>query len=160
MAITLPLWPLTLPEPDRDGYQYDLNFGLLRTPFEGGAIRQRRTVYALPAQFNLTFRMNTAQLGILQSFLDYHGYGWFAMDLVSGGARVSAKQDCVYHKVRFTTNPLHAMIAPNLWRVTLGAEVQSMRDPRADTGAATFAYVDDVTPQMIDDLTNFDTLTI
>ena len=86
MATTLPTWPTNLPMPDRDGYQYQLGFGLVRTPFSGGSIRQRRTVWSMPATFALSFRMNTEQLGILQVFLDASGYGWFAMDLVTGAA--------------------------------------------------------------------------
>src|SRR5262245_19785007 len=88
MALSLPQWPKTLPEPDRDGYQYGIGFGLIRTAFEGGYSRQRRTSWGMPGSFQMSFRMNTAQLGILQAFLNNFGYGWFAMDLVSGGARV------------------------------------------------------------------------
>jgi hypothetical protein len=161
MALTIPLWPKTLPAPDRDGYQYAIEFGLLRTAMEGGYIRQRRTVFGMPATFALTFRMNTLQLGTLEIFLHQYGYSWFAMDLVSGAARVVRPgSDCVLHKVRFISNPNHDMIAPNLWRVTLQAEVQSMIDPRADpTNNVQFATVDAVTPETIDDLTNFDNLT-
>jgi hypothetical protein len=162
MAITIPLWPVTLPPPDRDGYSYSLDFGLLRTPFEGGYIRQRRTAFGMPGFYALTFRMNTAHLGILQKFLDEHGYAWFAMDLVSGAARyVRPASDCLMHRVRFTSNPLHEMIGPNLWRVTLQAEVQSMRDPSADAaGNFSFALVDDVKPELTDDLIDWDLLTL
>lgn len=158
----LPVWPATLPEPDRDGYQYSLGFGLIRTPFEGGFTRQRRTVFSLPAQWAMKFRMNTKQLSILQQFLNSYGYGWFAMDLVSGAARIwRPSSDCILHKVRFISDPVHAMIGPNLWQVTLQAEVASMLDPRAYPGAVVrFDYVDDVTPETVDELTDWDTLTI
>lgn len=161
MALNIPQWPKTLPAPDRDGYQYAIEFGLLRTGMQGGYIRQRRTAFGMPATFALSFRMNTAQLGILQTFLHNFGYSWFAMDLVTGAARVVRPlSDCVLHKVRFISNPAHDMIGPNLWRVTLQAEAQSMIDPRADTSAGVdFPTVDDVTPETIDDLTNFDELT-
>lgn len=161
MALTIPQWPKTLPAPDRDGYQYALEFGLLRTGMQGGYTRQRRTVFGMPASFALSFRMNTAQLGILQAFLHLYGYSWFAMDLVSGAARiVRPASDCVLHKVRFVSNPTHDMVGPNVWRVSLQAEVQSMLDPRADTATGViFAMVDDVTPEKIDDLTDFDALT-
>lgn len=162
MAITLPLWPKALPMPDRDSYQYEMEFGLLRTQMQGGSIRQRRTIWSMRGTFALSFRMNTAQLGVLQIFLDKYGYGWFAMDLVSGAARVwRPASDCLYHKVRFIANPLHAMIGPNLWRVTITAEVESMADPRADTGTVTqFAFVDDVTPEFVDQLSDWDTLSL
>jgi hypothetical protein len=158
---TLPTWPVTLPVPDRDGYQYDLNFGVVRTEMSGGTVRQRRTVWGMPATFALSFRMNTAQLGTLQTFLDTYGYGWFAMDLVSGAARVmDARLDCLLHRVRFVSNPMHQMIAPNLWRVTITAEVEAMRDPRADLAPTRqFALVDYVTPYTVDELTDWDTLT-
>ena len=45
--IGLPTWPDNLPMPDRDGYQYQLGFGLVRTQFSGGSIRQRRTVWSM-----------------------------------------------------------------------------------------------------------------
>lgn len=162
MAITLPLWPSTLPFPDRDSYQYELEFGLMRTQLEGGVIRQRRTVWNMRGTFALSFRMNTKQLGILQQFLDAYGYGFFAMDLVTGAARVwRPLSDCLWHKVRFISNPLHQMIGPNLWRVTITAEVEAMRDPRADTSAVSqFAFVDDVQPESVDALTNWDTLSL
>lgn len=161
MALSIPLWPKTLPMPDRDGYQYGIEFGLMRTVMQGGYARQRRTVFGMPATFNMSFRMNTAQLAILQTFLHAYGYSWFAMDLVSGGARVvRPASDCVLHKVRFISNPSHDMIGPNVWRVTLSAEVQSMIDVRADSSTGVvFAMVDDVMPETIDDLTNFDDLT-
>jgi hypothetical protein len=158
----LPQWPETLPMPDRDGYQYGLAFGLIRTPFTGGSVRQRRTVWSMPAQFALAFRMNTAQLGILQIFLDLYGYGWFSMDLVSGAARVMRPlSDCLAHRVRFISDPTHQLIGPNLWRVTLTAEVEAMRDPRADQiGGVTFDYVDEVTPEFTDALKDWDSLSL
>lgn len=161
MALTIPLWPKTLPYPDRDGYQYAIEFGLLRTQFEGGYTRQRRTSWGMPATFALTFRMNTAQLGTLQTFMEKSAFAWFAMDLVSGGARiVRPASDCVLHKVRFISNPMHDLIGPNVWRVTVQAEVQSMIDVRADTTTGVvFATVDDVEPETIDNLTDFDALT-
>lgn len=162
MAMTLPTWPASLPMPDRDSYQYELEFGLTRTQLEGGLIRQRRNVWNMRGTFALSFRMNTKQLGTLQTFLDVYGYGWFAMDLVSGAARVMRPgSDCLLHRVRCISNPLHQMIAPNLWRVTLTAEVEAMRDPRADTGPITaFALVDDVKPELVDQLTDWDTLSL
>lgn len=161
MALSIPQWPSTLPQPDRDGYNYGIEFGLMRTVMQGGYARQRRTVYGMPATFAMSFRMNTAQLAILQTFLHAYGYSWFAMDLVSGGARVvRPASDCVLHKVRFISNPAHDMIGPNVWRVTLNAEVQSMIDVRADTATGViFPNVDAVTPEKIDDLTDFDALT-
>jgi len=161
MATKLPTWPAELPMPDRDGYQYALGFGLVRTAFTGGTVRQRRTVWSMPGQFTLSWRMNTEQLGILQTFLDLYGYGWFAMDLVSGAARVWRDgSDCLLHKVRFMSDPTHAMIGPNLWRVSLTAEIEAMRDPRADTGVITFDLVDDVTPETVDELRDWDTLAL
>lgn len=161
MALNIPQWPKSLPMPDRDGYQYAIEAGLIRTQFSGGYTRQRRTVWGMPATFAMNFRMNTAQLAILQTFLDVAGFSWFAMDLVSGGARVvRPASDCVLHKVRFISNPSHELIGPNVWRVSLQAEVQSMLDVRADTATGViFDTVDDVQPEMIDDLTNFDALT-
>lgn len=161
MALTIPQWPKSLPAPDRDGYAYGIGFGLMRTVMQGGYARQRRTVFGMPATFEMSFRMNTAQLAILQTFLHKFGYSWFAMDLVSGAARVvRPASDCVLHKVRFTSDPAHSMIGPNVWRVSLQAEVQSMIDPRADTATGViFMTVDDVQPETIDNLTNFDDLT-
>lgn len=159
MATTLPIWPTSLPQPDRNGYGYGLAFGLLRTTMDGGQIRQRRTAWAMRGTFSLSWRMNTAQLGILQVFLDKFGYGWFAMDLVSGAARVwRPRSDCLLHRVRFIADPSHEMIGPNLWRVTIPAEVEAMRDPRADFASGDFDLVDDVTPETIDELSDFDTL--
>lgn len=161
MALNIPLWPKTLPMPDRDGYAYGIGFGLVRTVMQGGYARQRRTVWGMPATFEMSFRMNTAQLAILQTFLHVYGYSWFAMDLVSGAARVvRPASDCVLHKVRFISDPAHSMIGPNVWRVSLQAEVQSMIDPRADTATGVvFNLIDDVQPEKIDDLTDFDALT-
>lgn len=161
MALNIPLWPATLPRPDRDGYGYTIAAGLLRTEFAGGYIRQRRTMFGMPAAFSMSFRMNTAQLAILQTFLDRYGWSWFAMDLVSGGARVvRPASDCVLHKVRFTSDATHELIGPNVWRVTMQAEVQSMLDVRADSATGVvFPNVDGVTPETIDDLTDFDALT-
>jgi len=160
--IGLPSWPASLPFPDRDGYQYQLGFGIVRTPFAGGSIRQRRTVWSMPGTFNLSFRMNTAQLGILQVFLDQYGFGWFSMDLVSGAARVQRPlSDCLAHRVRFIADPVQMMIGPNLWRVTLQAEVAAMREPNADIGAATqFDTVDEVAPEATDALRDWDTLSL
>jgi hypothetical protein len=50
------------------------------------------------------------------------------------------------------------MIGPNLWRVTLAAEVEAMSDPRADTTIGDFELVDDVRPETVDDLSDWDTL--
>jgi len=158
----LPEWPKTLPEPDRNGYQYSIGFGLVRTPFEGGFTRQRRTVFSMPGAWAMQFRMNTKQLAILQEFLDLYGYGWFAMDLVSGAARIwRPASDCILHKVRFVSDPVFAMVGINLWQVTLQAEVASMRDPRAYPGAAVhFDFVDDVAPEFVDNLSDWDTLAL
>jgi hypothetical protein len=159
MATTLPTWPQTLPMPDRDGYQYQMAFGLVRTPFSGGSVRQRRTVWSMPGTFALSFRMNTEQLGTLQLFLDTSGFGWFAMDLVTGAARIMRPgSDCILHRVRFISDPTHQLIGPNLWRVTITAEVEAMRDPRADFTPGQFDLVDSITPELVDDLKDWDTL--
>jgi hypothetical protein len=105
--------------------------------------------------------MNTAQLGVFQVFADKFGFGWFGMDLVSGAARVmDPRSDCLTHRVRFVSDPMHQMIAPNLWRVTITAEVEAMRDPRFDqTVSHRFDLVDTVRPTTVDELTDWDTLT-
>jgi len=162
MAITMPIWPAALPMPDRDSYQYTVGFGLLRTTMQGGSTRQRRTQWGMPGTFNLSWRMNTTQLAVFQMFCHQFAYGWFAMDLVTGAARVwRPKSDCMYHRIRFIADTNQTMIGPNLWRVTVLAEVEAMLDPRADTSTAgQFAKVDDVTPEKIDELSNFDTLSL
>ncbi len=156
------VWPPNLPEPDRDSYAYLVQMGMVRTAFQGGFKRQRRTQYGQPTTLTLTFRMDNEQVGTFQAFMETNANRDFKMELVLPSAWLqNIKRDCMQARVRFIGDPSVAQIAPNLYRVSVPAFIRSILDARWDPNEPTRrATVDDVQPEFWDTLTDTDNLTL
>lgn len=85
-------------------YSYNVDMGLLRTPMDGGATRQRRLYRTMPHLFALEFVMTVVELGDWQEWVNENAYDWFVMgeieSMYSGQAGVTASP----HTIRFTSN--------------------------------------------------------
>lgn len=66
--MTIPTWPVTLPELPSRNYSEDNGKLILRSPMDKGPAKQRLQGKR-PANLNLTFEMTTAQVGYFETFV-------------------------------------------------------------------------------------------
>lgn len=125
------LFPMEdLGAPLRASYRFAVDMGLIRTPFESGAVRQRRKYLNQPAALSLAWDFNTAQVARFGGFADLNGYAWFVMPLPSiqtPGAEVDPPVYVTPIELRFSTNYVVSATGFDRFKVEVGAEVASMR---------------------------------
>jgi hypothetical protein len=125
------LFPMEdLGAPLRASYRYSVDMGLLRTPFESGAVRQRRKYLNQPAAMSLAWDFNTSQVARFAGFADVNGYAWFDMELPTIQTPGTFADPPVYLtpiSLRFSTNYVVTATGFDRFKVEVGAEVASMR---------------------------------
>lgn len=128
---TLPVFPLEdLGAPLRASYRYGIDMGLMRTPFESGAVRQRRRYLNQPAAMSLAWDFTTAQVARFGGFADVNGYAWFTMSLPTLQTPGTEADPPVYVSpidLRFSTDYIITATGFDRFKVEVGAEVASMR---------------------------------
>jgi hypothetical protein len=116
--------------PLRASYRFAVDMGLVRTPFESGAVRQRRRYLNQPASLSLAWDFNTSQVARFGGFADVNGYSWFTMNLPSiqtPGTFVDPPVYLTPIDLRFSTNYVVSATGFDRFKVEVGAEVASMR---------------------------------
>jgi hypothetical protein len=112
---------------------------LLRTSFEAGNTRQRRTHAGLPTEITLTWRCANVDLYPLLSWLNVYGYDWFTIGLAGleasmldfiatpiivrclGDLKVSLMQ---FHRANWWTVEVGALYLPPLEALTYADDSQ------------------------------------
>lgn len=99
---TAPRWETYgVPCPSVDGFDYEVDAGLIRTPFDSGHNRQRRRYTHRPTTYSLNWRVNQSQLFALEQLVMEKGYDWLYVPMVTGQVPVWMATD---HLIRFASN--------------------------------------------------------
>lgn len=114
-------YPASLPQPQVEGYQVEIDYGIRNTLFENGNRRQRKVFQFERTVVTMTLVLSSAQLWTWQKFANDAGYDWHYMDFPSqySGRPQFAKA----HLVRYIGDISITAIDPRYYRVTLQAEV-------------------------------------
>jgi hypothetical protein len=123
----MPDYPKSWPAPTIEGYGIEIDAGLIRTPMESGASRQRRRYKTIPTTFTLSFVVERKDLKAWVGWANTSAYSWFNMDLTSH--KISGTACAVPHSVRFTSNLEMAPITEKYFRINVTAEMAP--DPAA-----------------------------
>ena len=81
-----PVYPSLLPCFNAENYSYGQANTITRTEFASGRTRHRRRFKDVPVTFELSATMNTAQLGVWESwrYNELQDVGWFTATLKTG----------------------------------------------------------------------------
>lgn len=124
--MAIPKYPATFPYPLLADYAYTIGSGVIRTPMESGAPRQRRRWRNMPHAFNLSFAVKVADLDLWQSWINANGYDWFEIDLVTNQTGVTNL--CASpHYVRFTSDLSVAALTPKVLKISVNAELSQVQ---------------------------------
>jgi hypothetical protein len=123
MSVTV--YPDAFPKPTVQGYGIEVDMGLIRTEFDTGNHRQRRTYKTMPHQFALNFAMSVTQLYAWQNWVNQNAYTWFSLDMMSF-LTGNVPGHCSQHLVRFISNLSITPMTQTHVQVSVAAE---MTDP-------------------------------
>jgi hypothetical protein len=90
-------WPCAMLQ----GYSYGEAYGIVRTPFESYAARQKRLFTQRPRLFQLRWRLTHAQLAQAEAWMNDRGTSWHTLELLSGE---SGRDDTTPHTVRLASD--------------------------------------------------------
>jgi hypothetical protein len=100
--MALPQYPSTLPDPLIEGYQIDVDMGVVRTAFGSGVARQRRLYRNMPEIYTWAFTVPVKDLYVWQEWVKKNAYTWFKMNIFSSeSSRQGSTKVCTPHVVRF-----------------------------------------------------------
>jgi hypothetical protein len=105
--------------PAIEGFGYEVDAGLLRTPIASAYARQRRRYTSRPTGYQLTWRLDTGQLNALEALVQSDGYKWIYVPAVTGQVDDWMAVD---HLIRFTSNLQVRCDAEDSWTATIQAE--------------------------------------
>ena len=128
---------LGLPCPQLSGFGYDIDLGLVRTPFDFGAPRQDTLYDIRPRRFDADFLLTKAQLATAEEWLDERGFETWELKLLSAESVTGA---AIPHDVRITGNWSVSAVRADLYSLTLPLEVQE-----ADESCSLVKYCDSYT---------------
>jgi len=81
-ATPIPDFPAAYPCASRiDGFAMAHTASLIRTPFEAGNARQRRSNFQMPTQVQLAWKLDNEQFHPVFTWLNNYGYDWFFLRL-------------------------------------------------------------------------------
>jgi hypothetical protein len=108
-------------------YQISVDMGVLRTPMDGGATRQRRVYRTMPHTFSLDFIMTVQELGAWQDWVNVHGYDFFTINKLESMYAGQLGEIASPHSIRFTSNltidnPVYGWV-----RVKVSAELDPLQ---------------------------------
>jgi len=114
-------------------YRISVDMGLLRTPMESGAARQRRLYRTMPTQLQLEFVMTIPELGDWQEWVNVNAYDFFTMKKIESMYAGKLGEISSPHSLRFIgdlemDNPVYGWV-----RVKVPAEL----NPVQPTGGPT-----------------------
>lgn len=126
-------YPSSLPRPEIEGYQVQVDYGHSAVTFENGNRRQRKAFKKERTSFQFSLVLTTAQLWTWQSWANDSGYEWHWMNLQTDfvgntPARVTP------HYIRYTDDISIEAIDTTHFRVTVMAEMDLNTAPQNPAG--------------------------
>lgn len=115
-------YPSTLPCPQIEGYQVDIDYGVSGVTFENGNRRQRRQFRQERHYFTFSLVLTTAQLWTWQSWANQFGYDWHYMNLESNYSGL-AGQTLIPHYIRYISDISIEAVDIDYFRVSVQAEM-------------------------------------
>ena len=123
-------YPSTLPAPQVSDYALETAMPISAVTFERGNRRQRRGAKKDRQVFTLSFVFSTAQLTIWQLWANQYGYDWHSMDLESPYSGLSIEGlTLIPHTVRYISDIALQLVAPDVFRVSVTAEMDVSTTP-------------------------------
>jgi hypothetical protein len=118
----MPTYPSTLPCPQIEGYQVNVDYGVAAVVFENGRRRQRRSASRERQIFSLSLVLTLPQLWTWQSWANQFGYPWHQMNLESHYAGLVGKT-LVSHTIRYISDITIEPVDADYMRVSFQAEM-------------------------------------
>ena len=122
-----PIYPESYPQFRWSPFGYEMDSGLVRTPFDAGNYRQRRLYTNMPTLFVASMVVRDIDIATWFLWWNHFGYDWFQIDLgltpYSSFMQQSDGATCSAHIVRCTSNPQIEAEAGDLVRVTVNLEL-------------------------------------
>jgi hypothetical protein len=115
-------YPSTLPCPQIEGYQVDVDYGMTAVTFEHGNKRQRRSAKNERHIFSLSLVLTLPQLWTWQSWANQFGYSWHKISLESHYAGLAGKT-LVAHTIRYISDITIEPVDADYMRVSFQAEM-------------------------------------
>lgn len=126
-------YPSTLPKPQIEGYQVQINYGHSGVTFENGNRRQRRGFKKEVYTFQFSLVLTTRQLWTWQSWANDFGYAWHWMDMQTDFVGTTPTT-VTPHYIRYTDDISIEAIDQEHFRVTVQAEMDLNTAPRNPEG--------------------------
>lgn len=108
-----------LPLPQRSGYGYSADPGMMRTSFPTAHPRQKLGWKNTRKIFGCNFLLTHAELKVAESFIQSSGFSWFTISLYSG-----TSTDLIDHTVRFTEEPKISLLGKGYYSLAASLETQ------------------------------------
>jgi hypothetical protein len=119
-------YPYSLPCVSRaEGFSASISAGLVRTPFESGNARQRRTHQVLPHQLSLSWDVSQAQLAAWLTWTNRHAWTDWVLINIPGLHASQAGVNTLATPVRFASDLSTELLAGRglwYWRIRVTAE--------------------------------------
>lgn len=115
-------YPSTLPCPQIEGYQVNVDYGMTAVTFEHGNRRQRRGSSYEIHVFSLSLVLSIRELWLWQSWANQYAYGWHKMNLESHYSGLAGKQ-LIPHTIRYISDIAIEAIDADYVRATFMAEL-------------------------------------
>lgn len=77
-------WPSSFPCPLIDGFEMEANAAVIRTPAQGGNMRQRRLHRRLPHSISIGWVFKQFEYGQALKWMNTNAWKWFSINLPSG----------------------------------------------------------------------------
>ena len=124
----MPQYPVSLPCPQIDGYQVNIDYGLTSVAFEHGNNRQRRKAKVEKHIFSMSLVLSIKQLWTWQSWANQFGFDWHTMNLESNYSGFTTETQ-VPHTIRYISDIDIEAIDADYVRVSFQAEMDSNTPP-------------------------------
>jgi hypothetical protein len=118
--MTIPVWPISLPQVPQKGFQESIGINVIRSPTEMGPAKQR-VRGARPNELELTFILTTVQTQTLESFIK---------DTLSGVKRFTFKHPRLSTNIETRIVPQQGgeffklqYLAPGYWTTSIKFEI-------------------------------------
>jgi hypothetical protein len=131
-------YPATLPCPLIDGFASEAVAFVVRSPYEAGNSRQRRSNKILPHLFSIEWMMDQATYGDWLKWMNAHGWAWFELSIPSAMAGAK-KLQLMPHTVRLTSDLSTSLVASSkgyYWRISAVIECIPGQDAIGPNGPA------------------------
>lgn len=115
-------YPGSLPAPQIEGYQVEIDYGTTGVTFENGNRRQRKGFRKERHFFQYSLVLDINELWTWQSWANQYGYDWHYEDMVSNYSGTTGKA-LIPHYIRYISDINIEPVDRDYFRVSLQAEM-------------------------------------